>query len=320
VYYYHFDGLGSVVALSDVNSVLVERYTYDVFGRPTIRDPNGAEIAESAFANPYLFTGRAYDAETGLFYYRARYYDFATGRFLQPDPTGYTDGLNLYSYCGNNPFNFLDPSGLCKESLFGRVMNVVGAVSVPVVLTCAAILCPPVGVGMLMLSGFMGGLYVGEGVITGTDIYGNPLSTSERVYRTAIGGVMIGTSLYAAGQMQAALEAPAARSITTPYGVETQSMTAEAQAAPRLDRNQLTKAGRALQKHASRPGSVYETTATRASDLNAAGQDVVDDILTTPGSRIVPNPKGGIDVIAPNGQAIRYDAGGNFKVECRVDG
>jgi RHS repeat-associated protein len=100
------------VALSDVNSVLVERYTYDVFGRPAIRDANGTEIAASAFANPYLFTGRAYDAETGLYYYRARYYDYATGRFLQPDPTGYTDGLNLYAYVRNNPANCLDPLGL----------------------------------------------------------------------------------------------------------------------------------------------------------------------------------------------------------------
>jgi RHS repeat-associated protein len=112
VYYYHFDGLGSVVALSDVNSVLVERYTYDVFGRPTIRDANGTEIAASAFANPYLFTGRAYDAETGLYYYRARYYDYATGRFLQPDPIGYNDGLNLYAYVANNPLAWTDPLGL----------------------------------------------------------------------------------------------------------------------------------------------------------------------------------------------------------------
>jgi RHS repeat-associated protein len=117
VYYYHFDGLGSVVALSDVNSVLVERYTYDVFGRPAIRDANGTEIAESAFANPYLFTGRAYDAETGLYYYRARYYDYATGRFLQADPTGYIDGLNLYTYCTNNPLRFVDPLGLSWKSL-----------------------------------------------------------------------------------------------------------------------------------------------------------------------------------------------------------
>ena len=112
VYYYHLDGLGSVVALSNVNRVLVERYTYDVFGRPTIRDANGTEIEDSAFGNPYRFTGRAYDAETALYYYRARYYDYATARFLQPDPTGYTDGPNVYSYCGNNSINYVDPRGL----------------------------------------------------------------------------------------------------------------------------------------------------------------------------------------------------------------
>jgi RHS repeat-associated protein len=111
------DGLGSVVALSDVNRVLVERYTYDVFGRPTIRDANGTEVEASACGNPYRFTGRAWDAETALYYYRARYYDYATARFLQPDPTGYTDGLNLYSYCGNNPVNWIDPLGLCRDYL-----------------------------------------------------------------------------------------------------------------------------------------------------------------------------------------------------------
>jgi RHS repeat-associated protein len=112
VYYYHFDGLGSVVALSDVNNVPVERYAYDVFGRPTIRDVNDVEIAESALANPYLFTGRAWDPETALYYYRARYYDYFTGRFLQTDPIGYVGGLNLHTYCGNNPLNRIDPMGL----------------------------------------------------------------------------------------------------------------------------------------------------------------------------------------------------------------
>jgi len=98
----------------------VERCAYDVFGRPTIRDANGTEIAESALANPYLLTGRAWDPETALYYYRARYYDYFTGRFLQPDPTGYADGLNLYSYCGNNPLNWSDPYGLCKEDGFWK--------------------------------------------------------------------------------------------------------------------------------------------------------------------------------------------------------
>jgi RHS repeat-associated protein len=102
VYYYHFDGLGSVVALSDVNSVIVERYSYDVFGEPN---------RTSDVNNPYLFTGRAYDSETGLYYYRARYYKPSIGRFLQTDPMGYLGGLNLYTYCGNNPVIFADPYG-----------------------------------------------------------------------------------------------------------------------------------------------------------------------------------------------------------------
>jgi len=76
-YYYHFDGLGSVVALSDETGGVVERYSYDVFG-----EPNRA----SAIGNPYFFTGREYDTETDNYYYRARYYAPDIGKFLQVDP------------------------------------------------------------------------------------------------------------------------------------------------------------------------------------------------------------------------------------------
>jgi len=62
-----------------------------------------------------MFTGRNYDSETGLYYYRARYYSSYIGRFLQTDPVGYAGGLNLYTYVGNNPLNWIDPFGL--ESL-----------------------------------------------------------------------------------------------------------------------------------------------------------------------------------------------------------
>jgi RHS repeat-associated protein len=106
MYYYHFDGLGSIIAISDVNSDIVETYSYDVFGRPN---------TTSSIDNPYMFTGRRYDIETGLYYYRARYYDYANGRFLGPDSIGYDDGMSMYAYLGNNPVNYLDPYGLCKE-------------------------------------------------------------------------------------------------------------------------------------------------------------------------------------------------------------
>ena len=84
-------------------------------------------------------------------------------------------------------------------------------------------------------------------------------------------------------------------------------------AASQLDRNGLTKAGRALQKHSSRRGSAYRTSATKASDLNRAGQSIVDDIINNPGSTIKRAHHGGTDVVSPDGRGIGYNPDGTFR-------
>ncbi len=110
-YYYHTNPLGNVSHITDSNSDVVEWYSYDAFGGAEIRDSANRGLSESSIGNRYMYTGREWDGETGLYYYRARYYDPETGRFIQRDPQGYRDGMNLYTYVGNNPVNYTDPEG-----------------------------------------------------------------------------------------------------------------------------------------------------------------------------------------------------------------
>jgi RHS repeat-associated protein len=111
IYYYHTNSLRPVSEITNSSGAVVEHYQYDAYGKPSIFDANWNPRNYSFIDNRFMFTGREYDYETGFYYYRARYYDPTTGRFLSRDPKGYVDGMCLYGSFGNNPINRLDPFG-----------------------------------------------------------------------------------------------------------------------------------------------------------------------------------------------------------------
>jgi RHS repeat-associated protein len=111
--YVHQDVLGSVVMLSDSNGAAYQSYSYDAWGKVTARDASGSVIPSSAISAPWLFTGRRFDKESGLYHYRARTYSAELGRFLQMDPIKFDAGdPNIFRYVGNDPLNWTDPWGL----------------------------------------------------------------------------------------------------------------------------------------------------------------------------------------------------------------
>ena len=102
-YTYHHDALESVLGQSGNTGTVVAAQGYTSFGS-TVN-------ATGTSNNTLKFTGREQDSETGLYYYRARYYDPLTGRFISEDPI--RSGINWYTYANNNPVNSNDPSGEC---------------------------------------------------------------------------------------------------------------------------------------------------------------------------------------------------------------
>ncbi len=113
------DQLGSVRALVGNDGVVRNRFEYDAFGNVV------SSMVGATDDSRYRYTGREFDAETGLNYYRARYFDSFSGRFIGQDPIGFDsgDGANLYAYVKNRPTDRIDPLGLYGRAITSRMIR-----------------------------------------------------------------------------------------------------------------------------------------------------------------------------------------------------
>jgi RHS repeat-associated protein len=117
-YYYHYNGHGDVIALTDSKGIIVAKYQYDSWG-------NQIKVEEDEVIkdNPFRYSGYHFDSETGLYYLIARYYDSKQGVFYSSDPyPGDDDDIltqNGYSYANNNPVMLVDPDGNLSKIIKG---------------------------------------------------------------------------------------------------------------------------------------------------------------------------------------------------------
>ena len=160
VYYYHTNHLGSPMVLTNLKGLIKENMEYDVYGVPSFSDDKNNILVQSSVNNSILFTGRDYDNEINLYYYRARYQNPIIGRFIQKDPSIYADGFNDYNYVKNSVITYYDHNG--KEA--------VTATAIGLGIGWGAAVIEPTPFGEMLMTGITGIVGAGAAGYAGTKV------------------------------------------------------------------------------------------------------------------------------------------------------
>jgi len=261
--------------------------TAESFGA-TAPDQNPASLGTFTF-NQRL-PGQVFDAESGLFQNWNREYNPRIGRYMQSDPIGLKGGINTFAYVEGDPLGSADPTGLITTVDMACVQNPA---------FCAEL----IGQYVKNAAAATGDQCVQDNA----DVVANQFRSIGTVLEVAaiVGGSVKGIVSAA----KSGIESVAKKRIK--YDVD-----AMARAAAEPDRNGLTRAGRALDKHGAgqrnNPNSPFPAPKGGPARKNEVGQAQVEDILTHPDATFTPLGRGGVGVRTPDGREIRFDADGRF--------
>ena len=142
------DPQGNIVSLVDPDGKLIEHYRYSAFGETQV-------FSEVSINNPWRFSSKRYDPETGFIYFGRRYYDPEVGRWTTSDPASFADGPNLYAYVHNHPLAYIDPDGQFAFFLLPIAISIAADYFLPAAVACIE---PYTGV---MVGSFLTGLVKG---------------------------------------------------------------------------------------------------------------------------------------------------------------
>ncbi|MBU2569823.1 MAG: RHS repeat-associated core domain-containing protein, partial [Gammaproteobacteria bacterium] len=249
----------------------------------------------------------------GLIYYRARYYQPHTGRFTQPDPKGFIDGINRYAYAVNSPVNYSDPYG---TSVIPREYNTLASQQQSYYST------PPT-----TFSSLVSEFQTTAGAF-GNAVCSNPSLQSFAVGSALGGGAGLATVLPAAttaaaltsfnlgmtasGEMPVGGIGGVANSALKQLGRSIDDLSSVANQT--INKEGLTAAARALAKHATgqRGTGTFPKLKGGIAEQNKAAQQIVDDILGNSNSSVTNLSRGGLEVRAPDGRGIRFNSDGKL--------